>query len=157
MITAITMYTLSTAIHVVFVVSFLGSAGAFSVIGPLAKANPQHATFALKVNKKIFETMIFPGLLVVWGTGIYQSSDGGFTGSDLWLSISMAIFAYMTIVAVFVLYPAVKSALAEIEGQDAPGPPSAKAQSDLKKLRTLGPVQGIGLLVITLLMVAQPF
>lgn len=157
MITATSMYTFSTAIHVVFVVSFLAPAGAFSVMGPMAKANPQHATFALKVNRKIMETMVFPGILVVWGTGLYQMSDGGFGGDDLWLSISAAIFAYMTIVAAFVLYPGAKTALAELEAQDAPGPPSAKAQANLKKLGTFGPLQGLGLLVITFLMVAQPF
>jgi hypothetical protein len=157
MITAITLYTLSTAIHVVFVVSFLAPAGAFSVIGPMAKANPQHATFALKVNMKIMKTMVFPGILVVWGTGLYQTADGGFEGSDLWLSISAVIFAYMTIMAAFVLYPAAKTALAELEGQSEPGPPSAKAQASLKRLGTFGPLQGLGLLVITFLMVAQPF
>lgn len=157
MLTAITMYTLSTAIHVIFVVSFLATAGSFAVIGPMAKENPQHVTFALKVMLKIFVAFIFPGILVVWGTGIYQSADGGWTGSDLWLTISAVIFAYMTIIAAFVLYPATKSALAEIEGQTEPGPPSAKAQSDLKKLGMFGPIQGLSLLVITFLMVAKPF
>lgn len=154
---AITMYTLSVAIHVVFVVSFIATAGSFAVIGPMAKENPQHVTFALKVMLKIFVTFIFPGLLVVWGTGIYQASDGGWKASDLWLTISVIIFAYMTIVAALVLYPATKSALAEFEGQSEPGPPSAKAQSDLKKLALFGPLQGLGLMIITFLMVAKPF
>lgn len=157
MITALSMYTLSTAIHVVFVVSFVGPAGAFGVLGPMAKENPQHAAFALKVNKKIMETMVFPGVLVIWGTGIYQSSDGGFDGDDLWLSISVALFLYMTIVAAFVLYPAAKTALSELENQEAPGPPSEKAQSSLKKLGVFGPLQGISLIMITFLMVAKPF
>ncbi|MBJ7355531.1 MAG: DUF2269 family protein [Thermoleophilaceae bacterium] len=157
MLTAITMYTLSTAIHVVFVVSFIAPSGAFSVIGPMAKSNPQHAVFALKVNKKIYETLIFPGVLVVWGTGIYQSSDGGFSGDDLWLSISVAIYALMTIASIFVLYPATKSVLAELEGKTEPGPPSEQAQKKLKTLGTIGPMMGIGMIVITFLMVAQPF
>jgi uncharacterized membrane protein len=157
MVTALTMYTLSTAIHVVFVVSFLATAGAFSVLGPMAKEKPQHVTFALAVEKKIFEALVFPGILVVWGTGLYQASDGGWKGSDLWLTISVILFAYMTIVALFVLYPATKSALTEIEGQSEPGPPSAKAQSDLKKLGMFGPLQGLSMLIITFLMVAKPF
>jgi uncharacterized membrane protein len=151
------MYTISTAIHVVFVVSFIAPAGAFAVLGPMAKEKPQHVTFALGVMKKIFETFIFPGLLVVWGTGIYQASDGGWKGSDLWLSISALLFAYMTFVALLGLYPATKSALTEFEGQSEPGPPSAKAQADLKKLGIFGPLQGLSLLVITFLMVAKPF
>jgi uncharacterized membrane protein len=154
---AITMYTLSTAIHVVFVVSFIAAAGSFSVLGPMAKEQPQHVTFALGAMKKILETLVLPGVLVVWGTGIYQASDGGWKGSDLWLTISVILFAFMTIVAAFVIYPSTKSALAEFEAQTEPGPPSAKAQSDLKKLGIFGPMQGLSLLVITFLMVAKPF
>lgn len=158
MLLAMTMYTLSTAIHVVFVVSFLATAGAFSVIGPMAKENPQHAVFALKVEKKIYETMVFPGLLIVWGTGIYQSSDGGFDlGDDLWLTVSVLLFLFMTVATFAVNYPAAKTALTELESQTEPGPPSEKAQAAFKKMAALGPVMGITFMVITFLMVAQPF
>lgn len=156
MLLAMTMYTLSVAIHVVFVVSFLATAGAFSVIGPMAKDNPQHAVFALKVEKKIYETLVFPGILVVWGTGLYQWSDGNF-GSDAWLVASALLFAFMTITTFAVNYPAAKTALTELEGQTEPGPPSAKAQASFKKMAALGPVMGITFMVITFLMVAQPF
>lgn len=157
MLLAMTMYTLSVAIHVVFVVSFLATAGAFSVIGPMAKENPQHAVFALKVEKKIYETMVFPGILVVWGTGIYQSADGDFGSDELWLPISVILFLFMTIATIAVNYPAAKTALAELESQTEPGPPSEKAQAAFKKMATLGPVMGITFMVITFLMVAQPF
>ncbi|MBJ7459547.1 MAG: DUF2269 family protein [Thermoleophilaceae bacterium] len=157
MITALTMYTLATAIHVIFVVSFLAPAGAFSVIGPMARDNPPHAIFALKVNKKIYETLILPGVLVIWLTGIYQSADGGFAGDDLWLWISVGLFALSSIAAVFVLYPAVKFVLAELEARTEPGPPSEASQSKLKMMGKIGPLMGINMIVITFLMVAQPF
>lgn len=157
MILAMTMYTLSTAIHVVFVVSFLATAGAFSVIGPMAKENPEHAIFALKVEKKIYETMVFPGIFVVWGTGVYQASDGGFEAGDLWLTVSTLLFLFMTAATFIVNYPAAKTALAELEAQTEPGPPSEKAQAAFKKMAALGPVMGITFMVITFLMVAQPF
>lgn len=157
MLTAMTMYTLSVAIHVVFVVSFLATAGAFSVLGPMAKENPEHVTFALKVEEKIYKTMVFPGLLVVWGTGIYQASDAGYGGDAWWLNISLLLFVFMTVATVFVSFPSVKTALAEFEAQTEPGPPSEKAQASLKKLATLGPMMGISFMVITFLMVAKPF
>jgi hypothetical protein len=63
----------------------------------------------------------------------------------------------MTLILLVIQYPAVKTAIGELESQEAPGPPSAKAQASFKKLATTGPMQGIGLLVITFLMVAKPF
>jgi hypothetical protein len=96
-------------------------------------------------------------MLVVWGTGIYQTADGGFEGGDLWLSISVVLFAAITLLTIFVLYPAVKLAIAELESKTEPGPPSEKAQKSIKKLGTFGPMIGISMMVITFLMVAQPF
>lgn len=154
---AITFYSISVGVHVVFVVSFLATAGAFSVLGPMAKENPEHAIFALKVEKKIYETMVFPGLLVVWGTGIYQSSDGGFGSDDLWLVISTVLFIYMTVATLALSYPAVKNALSELESQTEPGPPSASAQKSLGLLGKIGPTMGLSFLVIAFLMSAQPF
>jgi uncharacterized membrane protein len=154
---AISLYSLSVGVHVVFVVSFLAAAGAFSVIGPMAKENPEHAIFALKVEEKIYKTLVFPGILVVWGTGIYQSSDGNFSGDDLWLWISVALFAFMTFATFVINYPAVKNALSELESQTEPGPPSESAQKSLKTLATFGPIMGITFLVIAFLMGAKPF
>lgn len=154
---AITTYTFVVAIHVVFVVSFLGAGAAFGVIGPLVGKNPQHAPFALKVNKEIYEKMIIPGMLVVWGTGFYQWNDGGFGGDDLWLIISVALYAVITLVGLFVLYPGIKFVLAELESREQPGPPSAESQARLKKMQVFGPFIGVSMMVITFLMVAQPF
>jgi uncharacterized membrane protein len=157
MITAISMYTLSVAIHVVFVVSFLGAGAAFGIIGPLSGKYPEHGLFALRVIKEVDEKLIFPGMLVVWGTGFYQASDAGFELGDLWLTISVVLFALITLLTIFVLYPAVKVAITELEAQTEPGPPSATVQASIKKLSTFGPMIGVAMMVITFLMVAQPF
>ena len=154
---AISTYTFVVAIHVVFAVSFLGAGAAFSVIGPLAGQNPQHAPFALKARKEIYEKAIIPGMLVVWGTGFYQWSDGGFGGDDLWLIVSVVLYAAITLIGLFLLYPGIKSVLAELESKSEPGPPSAESQAKLKRLRVFGPFIGVSMMVITFLMVAQPF
>lgn len=154
---AITMYTLSVAIHVVFVVSFLAPTGASAVLGPMARDNPEHGLFALQVLQKLYKTLTIPGFLVVWGTGLYQVANGPFDGSELWLNISMTIFALMTLAFVFVQYPSVKIAVRELEAQSEPGPPSEDVQARLKKLAIVGPLQGLGLMIIAFLMAAKPF
>lgn len=157
MISAISLYSISLGVHVVFVVSFVATAGAFSVLGPMAKEAPEHALFALKVERKVYETLVFPGIFVVWGTGIYQASDGGFETSDWWLTISTVLFLFMTAVTFLLNYPAVKNAISEIEAQAEPGPPSESAQKSLALLGKLGPVMGITFMVIAFLMAAKPF
>lgn len=157
MLLAITTYTVVTAIHVIFAVSFLGTAGAFGVIGPMARDNPQHAVFALKVNKKIYETAVLPGVAGIWLTGIYQWADGGWGSSDVWLMLSVVWYAVLSLVGIFVLYPGIKSVLAEMEAKTEPGPPSPESQAKLKLMGTLGPIFGISMIAITFLMVAKPF
>ncbi len=157
MLLAMSFYSLSVGVHVVFVVSFLATAGAFSVLGPMAKENPEHVVFALKVERKVYETLVFPGIFVVWGTGIYQASDGGFASDDWWLTISTVLFLFMTAVTFLVSYPALKNALSELESQTEPGPPSDSAQKSLATLGRFGPVMGVTFMVIAFLMSAQPF
>ena len=158
MFTAITTYQVSVGLHAVFAISFLGVAGANGIIGPAMRDNPQHAKFGLEIIKKIYEISVFPGIVLILLTGGYQMSKGPFDTSNAWLSVSLAIFAAMVIIGVFVLYPATKIAIAELEAKgDAPGPPSERFMAQTKKFRTLGPLMGVLLIVVAFLMAAKPF
>lgn len=157
MLLAITLYQISVGLHAVFAISFIGVAGANGVIGPMSRENPQHALFALKVSEKIHKTAVIPGMIGVIVTGVYQTIDGPWTGSDWWLNIGVAIFAVMVVISLFILHPANKVAQAELEAQTEPGPPSAKFQAAVGKLGKLGPAMGIMLIIVAFLMGAKPF
>ncbi|MFY9469087.1 MAG: DUF2269 family protein [Solirubrobacterales bacterium] len=154
---ALTFYTFVVGLHVVFAVSFLGAAGAFSILGPMMRDNPQHARFGLAVMQKVYKVAIFPGIVLVFASGLYQTIDGEWS-DDAWLNVSIVLFLLMAALSVFVIYPAIKTAISELEKKgDAPGPPSATFVGAVTRLRTFGPLMGVSLMVITFLMVTRPF
>jgi hypothetical protein len=157
MLTAFTLYQFSIGLHAIFAISFIGVAGANSIIGPMSRENPQHALFALNISHKIHTRFVIPGIIGIFITGVYESAKGPWGGGDLWLNLSVLIFFAMVIISIFILAPASKTARAELEAQSEPGPPSEKVQAAAKKLGTLGPVMGVLLIIISFLMAAKPF
>lgn len=152
-----TMYQFSLGLHAVFAISFLGVAGANAVIGPLSRQNPQHGLFALRVSHKIYLTAVLPGLVGIFVTGLYLMIDGDWSFGDLWLTISLILFALMTGLSLFVLHPANVAAIKELEAQQEPGPPSERFLAAVKKLGAIGPFMGIMMIIIAFLMAAKPF
>jgi hypothetical protein len=157
MLTAITLYNISLGLHAVFAISFIGVAGANGVIGPMSRENPEHALFALKVSDKIHKTAVIPGMIGITITGIYQMADGPWDGGDLWLTIGVLLFLVMVGLSLFVLHPANKVAMHELESQTEPGPPSEAFQAAVGKLGKIGPAMGIMLILVGFLMAAKPF
>ncbi|MFY9489055.1 MAG: DUF2269 family protein [Solirubrobacterales bacterium] len=154
---ALTFYSVVVGLHVVAAVSFLGAAGAFSVIGPMMRDNPQHAPFGLRVMKRVYEVAILPGAAIILATGIYQTIEGGWDEAA-WLGVSAGLFVVQLFTGLAVVYPAIKTAIAELDKKgDTPGPPSETFMNSVKKLRTLGPMMGISMIIITFLMVTKPF
>lgn len=157
MISAITLYQISIGLHSIFAISFIGVAGANGVIGPMARENPQHALFALKVTHKIHNTVVLPGIIGVFITGLYQSIDGPWGSGDWWLTLSVLLFLVMAGLSILVLHPANNVAIAELESQGQPGPPSERFQQEAAKLAKIGPAMGIMLIIVAFLMSAKPF
>lgn len=157
MISTITLYQISVGLHSIFAISFLGVAGANGVIGPMSRENPQHALFALRVTNKIHMTAVIPGLIGIFVTGIYQSIKGPWDGDDLWLSIGVFLTLLLALAAIFITHPANKVAIAELEAQETPGPPSELFQRQVAKLGMIGPFMGVSMIIIAFLMSAKPF
>lgn len=159
MILALTGYKVLVAFHVIFVVAMLGVTFTFPVIGPMAKAMPQHAPFALAVVEKVQRTIVFPGIVLVMLTGFWAVSAGNLEFDAGWLITSIILFFLLTATSVFVTYPAVKTAKREAEklASAGGGPPSQEFLKATKTTRTLGPIMSLTTLVIIFLMVAKPF
>lgn len=152
-----TMYQFSLGLHAIFAISFLGVAGANGIIGPLSRENPQHALFALKVSNKIHLTAVLPGIIGIFITGLYLMIDGDWGFGDLWLTISLILFALLAGLSLFVLHPANTAAIKELEAQQEPGPPSERFLAEVKKLGMIGPLMGIMMIVVAFLMASKPF
>lgn len=151
------LYTVVVAFHVIFALIGLGSAFAFPFIGAMAKANPQHTAFALKVNLTIITKWISPMAVLVLLTGIYQAIDGPYSFGDAkWLDVSLALFiVYMGLVGA-VTTPATRRAL-QLAEENPGGPPPQEMISLIQRTAKLGPILGLMIITITFLMEAKPF
>lgn len=156
---AITGYSVLVAFHVIFVVAMLGVTFLFPFIGMKSRANPIHATFALGLVEFAQRCIVFPGAALVFLTGMWAVSAGGFSFGDGWISASFALFFIVIGISAFVTYPAAKAAKAEAEKNAAAGggQPSPEFLAAARKLRTHGPVLSLLTLTIVFLMETKPF
>lgn len=160
MLTAITLYTFSVALHTIFVVVMLGSTFAFPFIAAASRANPQHAGFALGVMREVQEKLVIPGSFLILATGLYQVSEGPYKFEQVWLGVSFAWFLLLLATSLFVAYPTVKKAQAEVAKMQAADPPSGPTPEFLKAtglMAKIGPAMGFSTIGITFLMEAKPF
>lgn len=157
---AVTTYSIVVAIHVVFAVSFLGSAGAFTFIGPAARGKLHVVPYAMGVVGTIQKKVLVPGIIGVTLTGGYAIGEHGYNLTDeIWLSASLIIFALM-VAAQFILIPAAATAKSEAEkilAGDGPPAPTPELLAATGKMSRIGPFMGIGTIIITFLMSAKPF
>lgn len=160
MIAELTLYTTLVGLHVVIAVALLGLPIVYPLIGPMAKAQPQHMPFAFAVVEKIQRVLVFPGAALILLTGLWLIADGTWKGTEGWLVVSVALYLMVMAVSLFVTYPAVKVAKAEAEKKAAsgePGPPSEAFMKATAKTRKIGPFMTAAVLTIVFLMEAKPF
>lgn len=141
-------------------VALLGLPTTYMVIGPMARAQPQHAAFALGVIEKIQRVLVFPGAALILLTGLWLIMDGTWKGDEGWLVVSVLLFFIVMGLSLFVSYPAVKIAKAEAEKKAAsgePGPPSEAFIKATTKTRRLGPFISAAVMAIVFLMATKPF
>jgi hypothetical protein len=113
------------------------------------------------VTFKISKYAIY--LTFLLGFGVVGMSDGGFKFSDLWLTISIVVFALALLVSELLLGPRVKKLLALqreiVEGPPPVGGPPPQVAEMQKLGGQVGGLSGylhLSFLVILIMMVFQP-
>jgi uncharacterized membrane protein len=156
---AITTNSIVVFLHIFFVILFLGVTYSFIFVSNAAQAAPEHGLFALGINRKIQETLVIPGGVLIFATGLYLSiADDWFSKDDIvWLHVSMTWFIIAWLVGTFVAYPSVKTMQRELETKEGPGPPSDLFLAKRSLMNKVGPFLGFSVLGITFLMVTKPF
>lgn len=162
---AVSVYEISLAIHVVAVVIFLGVSFLFGPLQMAAEKAPQHMPFVIGVIHDAERKMVWPGLVIILVTGVFQTADQKWDQApgNVWLLASVAIFIFMLIVSFTVMRHAMDVALEESRrAEQLAGPDGEiKLSSDFKDAAAVmsktGPLLGLGVIVITFLMEAKPF
>lgn len=145
-------------LHVMAAIVAFGPTFAFSIIGAMAGAEPQHANFATRVSHRIGDILVEPfaiSMLVTGALMIWAAEIPLFERAARWLLVAIVLYLVALGLSLFVSRPNVKRiiALSGGEGQgDAPpaGPPPPEM------LRAIGTVQRVGM-ILTVLLVAIVF
>lgn len=153
-------------LHVGGAVVAFGPTFAFPFIGAAGGREPQHVNFALRVQERISQRLVFPlalvqgvtGLLLVWRIGFDLLTRG-------WLLLGIALYLTALAIAYFVLIPTGHRLIEATSGPPPAPPAGAPAPSGppphvaalVKRGRTFGMVNAVLILIIVFLMVTKPF
>ena len=152
-------------IHVLSAIAGFGPTYAFSVIGAMGGAEPQHANFATRVSERLTTRFVFPAAAVQLVTGILMIVIAPFDLTSRqfwWLDIAIVIFVINVGFAYLVQVPKVKQ-LIEMTSAPPPGGASGAPSGPPPALVALvGQIQRGGifmtvmLTIIIFLMVVKP-
>lgn len=145
-------------IHVLGAIIGIGPAFAFGILGAKAeKAGPEGALALIDALHTIEKRMLSPTVRVLqWTTGVGLIYNRGlnhefFTSSRAWLTISIVIYAVLTILGEIVYAPNTRRLHAAAVAGD-----QAEVQRQARIAKKLGPVAPLLTVAIIVLMVWKP-
>lgn len=148
-------------LHVLGAIVAFGPTFAFSFIGAMGGAEPQHANFATRVSHTISARLLFPiGItLPITGAGLIAVRQvNPFDRPNWWLAVAIVLY----IVAFGYSYFGQRKLVERvIEITSTPSPPGAggpppELMSLVKRIQRGGMVLGVLLVLIVFLMVVKP-
>ena len=158
MLASITALSISVWIHITAALVGFGATFAEAVTFPVAmKLDKRHLPYVHKLQLFINQRLATPALVVILVTGIYQVSEGNWSFSDAWISLTFLIVIILggLLGAYFIppdrrLFAQVTKDLAET------GEPSKEYLAEVRREGVLGSITGILIVVALFLMVTKP-
>jgi hypothetical protein len=153
-------------LHIFGAILAFGPGFTFMILGPMAGAEPQHANFALRFQRRVTMRLIVPlaifqgvtGLLLVWYTKINLFTT-------YWLLLAIVLYLIALGLAIGVGIPTLNRLVALTSApppQPAPGDaprkgPPPELAALVRRGRLVGIAQSVLVVLIVLLMVTKPF
>ena len=148
-------------LHVLGAIVAFGPTFAFSIVGAMGGAEPQHANFATRVSHTISSKLVYPIGLTLPITGLAMMAVRGinpFERAYWWLAVAIVLYLIAYGYSFFVQRKYVERV---IELSSAPPPPGATGPPPelvelVGKIQRGGMMLGILLVAIIFLMVVKP-
>jgi uncharacterized membrane protein len=149
-------------LHVMAAIVAFGPTFAFSIIGAMGAAEPQHSNFATRVSHRIGDRLVEPLALTMPITGfalVWAAQTDLFAPDTRWLLLSIVLYAVGLSFSLFVSRPRVRRII-ELTSGPPPQEPAAGPPPGLMDLVRV--VQRVGMtltvltVVIVFLMVMKP-
>jgi uncharacterized membrane protein len=158
MLASITAYGIGKFIHVLAVVLAFGPTYAYPVFAAVAqRLDPRSVPTVLRgiaLSDKIF---VVPGLIVLLVAGIYAQAEGGWEGSEAWLSVGYTAVLVLLAMTFLFFRPNTKRALEIAERDLADGDElSPEFEAVSKKIAMGGQFASVIVIVTIFFMVVKP-
>jgi hypothetical protein len=148
-------------IHVLAAIAGFGPTFAFSVIGAMGGAEPQHANFATRVSERLTTRFVYRAAVVQLITGFAMILVAPFDLTSRpfwWLDLAIVLFAINVTFAYLVQH---RNVARLIEMTSAPPPPGASGPPPalvalVGQIQRGGMFMGVMLVIIIFLMVVKP-
>ena len=140
-------------IHIFAAIVAVGSNITYGVWNVRSAREPAHMTFALKGIKFLDDRIANPAYGVLLLTGLIMVFVGHWSITSLWIILALVLFIALTVIAVAVFSPVLRDQIKLAEGGDST---STEFGRLARRNRMMGPILGVIVLAILVLMVFKP-
>jgi uncharacterized membrane protein len=148
----LTWYLVLKFIHIASAISAVGANITYGVWNARIAGDRSHASFALKGIKFLDDRIANPSYGVLFLTGLIMVFVGHW-GFALWVIVAIVLFIAVAAIGFGVFTPLLRN---QIRLADSGDTSSAEYTRLANRSRTLGPVLGLLILVILIMMVFKP-
>ena len=139
-------------IHIFSAIVAVGSNVTYGIWNMRAAADPPHTSFALKGIKFIDDRIANPAYGVLFLTGLIMVFTASW-GFRLWVIIAIVLFIAIAVIGFAVYSPLLKRQIALADAGDTSSP---EFEGLGRRARMIGPILGLLVLVILVMMVFKP-
>ena len=147
------IYTLLLFIHVTAAITAVGSNITYGVWNALAARQPAHASFMLKGIKFLDDRIANPAYGVLFLTGLVMIFVGHWSITSLWIIVAIVLFVAVAVLGFAVFSPLLNNQIRLADAGDTSSPEFTRLAN---RSRMLGPILGILVVVILVMMVFKP-
>jgi uncharacterized membrane protein len=148
----LTWYLVLKFIHIASAITAVGANITYGVWNARIAGDPSHTSFALKGIKFLDDRIANPSYGILFLTGLIMIFVGHW-GLTLWLIVAIALFVVVAALGFGVFTPLLRN---QIRLADAGETASAEFTRLSSRSRALGPILGIVVLAILVMMVFKP-
>ena len=145
-------YLVLKYIHILSAIMAVGSNITYGVWSARMAREPAHASFVLKGIQFLDNRIANPAYGVLFLTGLIMIFAGNF-GLQLWIVVAIVLFIAIAVLGFAIFTPLVRNQIRLADAGDTASPEFVRLAI---RSRTLGPILGLLVLVILVMMVFKP-
>lgn len=147
------VYNALLFIHIMSAITAVGSNITYGVWNVRAAQEPANSAFVLKGIKFIDDRIANPAYGALLVTGLLMVAIGHWAITSLWIIVALVLFVAIAVIGLVLFSPLLKT---QIRLADSGETASAEFQRLANRSRTIGPILGLLVVVIVIMMVFKP-